>query len=337
MRLVFLPIFFLISVFIVRAEAGDSFGQAAKLYELSVRASEINPLAQEYPEINYTFAEIKGKHQDLQHAIVDTRVEPRDRLVIWLMSYNRELSEYLASLGLHLIQPHYANRWFSTVPKETHDTGECLGNIRLEAAIGEDHSPLVDIPKPDGLAARSFQFVKWLAKKNPEGKWERFLNEERTALLWEKIILSGSSHGSTTSARFAKYQKVARVVTFSGPRDQLESWQSLPSATPANRYFGFTHILDKGWTGNHYCRSWQMLGLAKFGPLVNVEKTKHPFGNSRRLITDFDVDGNANKAHGIVVRDGHWKEVWKYLYTHPVDKVGKPVLPDPDCSVPKVQ
>ena len=337
MRLVFLPIFFLISVFIVRAEAGDSLGQAAKLYELSVRASEINPLAQEYPEINYTFAEIKGKHQDLQHAIVDTRVEPRDRLVIWLMSYNRELSEYLASLGLHLIQPHYANRWFSTVPKETHDTGECLGNIRLEAAIGEDRSPLVDIPKPDGLAARSFQFVKWLAKKNPEGKWERFLNEERTALLWEKIILSGSSHGSTTSARFAKYQKVARVVTFSGPRDQLESWQSLPSATPANRYFGFTHILDKGWTGNHYCRSWQMLGLAKFGPLVNVEKTKHPFGNSRRLITDFDVDGNANKAHGIVVRDGHWKEVWKYLYTHPVDKVGKPVSPDPDCSVPKVQ
>ena len=337
MRLVFLPIFFLISVFIVRAEAGDSLGQAAKLYELSVRASEINPLAQEYPEINYTFAEIKGKHQDLQHAIVDTRVEPRDRLVIWLMSYNRELSEYLASLGLHLIQPHYANRWFSTVPKETHDTGECLGNIRLEAAIGEDRSPLVDIPKPDGLAARSFQFVKWLAKKNPEGKWERFLNEERTALLWEKIILSGISHGSTTSARFAKYQKVARVVTFSGPRDQLESWQSLPSATPANRYFGFTHILDKGWTGNHYCRSWQMLGLAKFGPLVNVEKTKHPFGNSRRLITDFDVDGNANKAHGIVVRDGHWKEVWKYLYTHPVDKVGKPVSPDPDCSVPKVQ
>ena len=337
MRLVFLPIFFLISVFIVRAEAGDSLGQAAKLYELSVRASEINPLAQEYPEINYTFAEIKGKHQDLQHARADTRVEPRDRLVIWLMSYNRELSEYLASLGLHLIQPHYANRWFSTVPKETHDTGECLGNIRLEAAIGEDHSPLVDIPKPDGLAARSFQFVKWLAKENPAGKWDRFINEEQTDLRWEKIILSGSSHGSTTSARFAKYQKVARVVTFSGPRDQLESWQSLPSATPANRYFGFTHILDKGWTGNHYCRSWQMLGLAKFGPLVNVEKTKHPFGNSRRLITDFDVDGNANKAHGIVVRDGHWKGVWKYLYTHPVDKVGKPVLPDPDCSVPKVQ
>ena len=292
-------------------------------------------LAKEHPELNFTFAEIKGKYQDLQHAVVDTQVASRDRLVIWLMSYNWELSEYLASLGLHLIQPHYANRWFSTVPKEVHDTGECLGEIRLEAATGEDHSILVDIPKHDGLASRSKRFVKWLTKENPQGKWERFLNEEGTSLLWDKVILSGSSHGSTTAARFPKHQKVARVVAFAGPRDQFESWQGLPSATPANRYFGFTHILDRGWIGKHYCRSWQMIGLAKFGPLVNVEKTNPPFVNSRRLISDFDVGGNSNKAHDIVVRDERWKRVWKYLYTHPVDRIGKPVSLDPDCSVPK--
>ena len=80
--------------------------QASKLYETSVRASEINPLAKEHPKLNFTFAEVKGKHQDLQHAIVDTRVPSRDRLVIWLMSYNGELSKYLSGLGLHLIQPH---------------------------------------------------------------------------------------------------------------------------------------------------------------------------------------------------------------------------------------
>jgi hypothetical protein len=303
--------------------------------ELSVRAKEINRHAKEHSEINYTFTKVKDKYQDMQHAIVDNRVPSRDRLVIWLMSYNPELSEYLASLGMHLIQPHYANRWFSTVSKEKHDTGECLGDIRLEAATGEDHSPLVEIPKPDGLAARSLKFVQWLAKENPQGKWSRFLNEKQTDLLWNKVILSGISHGSTTSARFAKHQKVARVVAFSGPRDQLESWQSLPSATPANRYFGFTHILDKGWTAKHYCRSWEMLGLAEYGPIVNVENSSLPYGNTRRLITDFDVDGNTNKAHGIVVRDGRWKMVWRYLFTHPVDKVGKPVSLDPDCSVSK--
>ena len=332
MRLFPLKLCFLIGVISSLSGTEEREGKV----ELSVRAREINPDAKEYPEINYTFTKVKDKYQDMQHAIVDTSVPPRDRLVIWLMSYNPELSEYLASLGLHLIQPHYANRWFSTVPKDTHDTGECLGDIRLEAAIGEDHSPFVDIPKPDGLAARSLNFVKWLAMENPQGKWERFLNGDQSALRWDKVILSGISHGSTTSARFAKYQKVARVVAFSGPRDQLESWQSLESATPANRYFGFTHVLDKGWTAKHYCRSWQMLGLAEYGPVVNIEETKAPYRNSRRLITDFDVDGNANKAHGIVVRGDRWQNVWKYLFTHPVDEVGKPVSKDPDCVVQKL-
>ena len=163
MRLFPLKLFFLPGIILSSTGTEERGGKV----ELSVRASEINPDASEHPEINYTFAKAKGKFQDMQHAIVDTRVPPHDHLVIWLMSYNAELSEYLAGLGLHLIQPHYANRWFSTVPKETHDTGECLGNIRLEAATGQDHSALVDIPKADGLVARSLTFVKWLAKENP--------------------------------------------------------------------------------------------------------------------------------------------------------------------------
>ena len=308
---------------------------SGKQHELSVRASEINPQAQEHPEIRFTFKDDKGKVLELQHAVVDTSVPARGRLVIWLMSHNKELAGNLSSLGLHYIQPHYANRWFSTVPRETHDKGECLGNIRLEAATGEDHSLLVDIPKPDGLAARSVELVKWLVKNNPEGKWGQFLAKGGNDLLWEKVVLSGISHGSTTAARFAKHKKVARVVAFSGPRDQLESWQALPSATPANRYFGFTHILDSGWTGKHYCRSWQMLGLAQFGPIINVEEACPPYGNSRRLVTNFDVGGSAKKAHSIVVRGERWKEIWSYLYTHPVDQVGDPVPLDPECQVNK--
>jgi len=124
----------------------------SQLQELSVRASEINPNAREHPKIRFIFKDEKGKVLDLQHAVVDASVPARGQLVIWMMGHNKELSGYLGSLGFHYIQPHYANRWFSTVPKEIHDTGECLGNIRLEAATGEDHSPLVNIPKPDGLA-----------------------------------------------------------------------------------------------------------------------------------------------------------------------------------------
>ena len=113
--------------------------------------------------------------------------------------------------------------------------------------------------------------------------------------------------------------------------------------TPANRYFGFSHVLDGGWTGDHYCRSWQMLGLAEYGPIVNVDETAAPYGNSRRLITDGDVGNNADRAHSSVtpgrnsVKDGKGglahEAVWKYLYTRPVEEVGSAVPLDPDCKV----
>ena len=48
--------------------------------ELSIRASAINPDAKEHPEINYTFAKVKINNQDLQHAIVDTRVPS---VIVW--------------------------------------------------------------------------------------------------------------------------------------------------------------------------------------------------------------------------------------------------------------
>jgi len=191
------------------------------------------------------------------------------------------------------------------------------------------------------MMERALQFVKWLAKENPQGRWDTFLAEGGAALRWDRVIISGASHGATTAARFAKHQAVDRVVMFCGPRDQYETWQGLPSATPENRYFGFSHVLDSGWTGDHYCRSWELLGLNKFGPNVDVDKVPAPFGNSRRLITEADVKGDAKRAHSSVtpgkaaVTDVSGQSihegVWRYLFNHPVDAVGQPVAPDPDC------
>lgn len=315
-----------------------------KRYDLTARASQIDPRAKEHPEINFVF-EKDGKPQDIEHAVVDTRVRPRGRLVIWLMGHNQALFERISSYGLHGIQVHYANGWFSKLNKEPPPDDQYLGRIRLEAATGTDVSDAIDIPLPDGMAERSRQFVKWLAKENPEGDWGQFLTPDGTDLIWDKVIMAGISHGSTTAARFALHQKVDRVVMLSGPRDQLENWYSLPSATPKNRFFGFTHVLDTGWKADHYCRSWQLLGLHEFGPIVDVDKVKPPFGRSRRLITAADVKDDANRAHGASQPGGAaikndkgefiHEEVWKYLFTASVEATGRPVPPDPECAVGK--
>ena len=309
---------------------------APKAYDLSARASEIDSRAQPHPEIDFVF-EKDGKPADTERASVDTRVPAQGKLVIWLMGHNAALFERLNSYGLHAIQVSYANGWFAKLNKEpAPDDEQYLGNIRLEATTGMDASPAVAIPKPDSMKERAFQFVQWLARKNPEGHWDFFLTPDGKDLDWEKVIVSGASHGATSSARFAIQQKVARCVMFCGPRDQYESWQKLPSATPANRFFGYSHVLDGGWTADHYPRSWILLGLNQFGPIVNADGAKAPYGHTRRLITSADVKGDAKRAHGFVTpnaksspRDASGNyvqdEVWKYLFTSPVEEVGKAV------------
>lgn len=313
----------------------------ARRYELSARASEIDPRAREHPEIDFVFTKA-GKPADVENASVDTRVAPQGKLVIWLMGHSGPLFERLNSYGLHALRPHYANGWFGKFGKEPAPADDkFLGKIRLEAATGEDFSDQVEIPKPDGMMERSLQLVKWLAKQNPEGKWDYFLTPDGNGLRWDRVIMAGSSHGSTTSARFAIHQKVDRVVMFCGPRDQYETWQGLESATPHNRFFGFSHVLDTGWSGGHYCRAWELLGLHQYGALVDVEKTPAPFANSRRLITAADVKGDTKRAHSSVtpgsaaVKDAAGKfvheEVWRYMFNHPVDQVGQAVPADPAC------
>lgn len=311
-------------------------------YDLTARASQIDPRAKSHPEIDFVL-EKGGKPADVQNASVDTSVVPRGKLAIWLMGHSEGLFQRVAGYGIHIIRPHYANGWFGKFGNlSPGPDGQLLGNIRLEAATGKDFSPLVNIPQPDGMMERAFQFVKWLSKNHPQGKWEQFITQDGKGLRWDKVIITGSSHGSTTAARFAKHQKVDRVVMFCGPRDQYDQWQSLPSATEPNRYFGFSHVLDGGWTGDHYCRSWEMIGLHQFGPIVNVDLSKPPFENTRRLITSGDVKNDAKRAHSSVTpgkasiknASGNYahEAVWKYLFTHPVDEVGTPTPADPDCQ-----
>tara|TARA_R110002096_G_scaffold42893_4_gene115352 strand:- start:723 stop:1778 length:1056 start_codon:yes stop_codon:yes gene_type:complete len=342
-------IFILSFAFLTEANAKDIRFKDSdpKRYQLTARASELDPRAAPHPEINFVFENEKGEPADLQQAAVDTSIEPRGKLVIWLMSYNSELFKRLNGYGLHAIQPHYANKWFSIVCQEKPVGQHCRGNVRLEAATGEDFSDEVDIPKPDGMMERSYQFVKWLAKENPEGQWDYFLTKDGTGIRWEDVIIAGSSHGSTTAARFSKHVKVSRVVAHCGPRDNYQIWQALPSATPANRVFGFSHVEDGGWKGDHYCRSWELMGLNEYGPIIKVDETPFPYGNTRRLITDFDVGGDEKKAHGSVTpgsrsakdAEGNFlhEDVWRYLYTHPVEEVGVAVPLDGDCLKEQAQ
>ncbi len=309
--------------------------------EFSARASDLDRNVRAYPEIDF-FLEKDGKPQDAGHACRNPSAPRKKRLVVWMMGYSPELFHLLADEGFHVLRVHYANGWFNRFGKEPPPEDRyALGKIRLEAATGEDFSELVAIAKPDGMQQRVLELLKWLSRKDPDGKWDEYLGPGNESVVWDRVIMSGASHGATTAARFALHQRVDRVVMFCGPRDQYESWQALPSATAKERFFGFSHVLDTGWTGDHYCRSWEMLGLNAYGPLVDVDLVSPPFENSRRLITNADVNGDEKRAHSCVtpgkaaVKDtrGDYVHaaVWRYLFDHPIDQVGPQTPLDPDC------
>ena len=120
-------------------------------YQLTARASEIDSRVKSHPKINFLIDNKDGKPADVQQAAVDTRVAPKGQLVTWLMGHNQGLFDRWNSYGLHAIRPHYANQWFSVCCREKPIGEHCRGNIRLEAATGEDFSDEVDIPPPDGM------------------------------------------------------------------------------------------------------------------------------------------------------------------------------------------
>ena len=161
------------------------------------------------------------------------------------------------------IQVHYANGWFGKFDQEPAPEDEYfLGKIRLEAATGEDFSDVVSIPKPAGMMERTFQFVKWLDKENPQGKWRYLMNSTNGGMRWDRVIMAGSSHGSTTAARFAKHQKFERVVMFCGPQDQSESGRVCKQ--PPKRIDSLASVLCSMVAGvvitiaeAGHCRGWQ--------------------------------------------------------------------------------
>ncbi|MFN5228412.1 MAG: BPSS1187 family protein, partial [Planctomycetota bacterium] len=342
----------LLLVFITPCFITWCYGQEPKIkpyVEFTSRASQIDPRTKAYPQIDFLL-EKEGKPADIQHACRPSGVASKGKLVVWFMGHSPELFHFLADEGFHVLRVHYANGWFNRFGKEPPPEDRyALGKIRLEAATGEDFSDLVAIDKPDGLQERVRQFLLWLDGQDPQGGWGQYLqgsqvsnsSKENSQVAWERVIVSGASHGATTSARFALHQRVDRVVMFCGPRDQYESWQALDSATPKERFFGFSHVLDTGWTGDHYCRSWELLGLQAFGPIVNVDQQQDPYSNSRRLITDADVGNDEKRAHSCVTpgkaavrnSDGKYlhESVWRYLFSHPVQAVGEPTPKDPDC------
>ena len=276
-----------------------------KRYDFTFTANEADPAAKE--------------SLGTQGAYVDTRVKSKGVLVVYLHGAgtsaptsctNGEMANLVTAMGYHLFTPCYDSYYGVDICKDD------IGGCRLEAFEGIDHTPVIDIKPPDAIEPRIVAAMKLLKTKDPGGDWGYFLDGD--APRWSNIIIAGISHGAASSGLIGKVRSVRRVVMFSGPFDVKQKWLAMPSLTPLDRFFGFTHTADPQHAG--HLEAFATMNLP--GLPTSVDGALPPYGpdgGSHRLETSAATsDGHSStqpgsaspKSGGAYV----FAPVWKYVF-----------------------
>ena len=249
-----------------------------------------------------------------QLAFLDTRVAPRGKLVVYLhgagsfeVCGSREHGVMLSRLGFHVFSPCYRSDY------GVQNCGDDIAGCRLEAFEGKDRHPFINITRANSIEGRVVAGLRLMQQLNPAGDWQFFLDGDEPR--WDKIIISGISHGASTAGVIGKNRSVDRVVMLSGPFDTGQAWLTAPSQTPLDRFIGFTHADDRQHPG--HLEAFAQMGLP--GAPVLIDTAEPPFAGTHRLVSRAPTDNahRAMEASAPSPRDGDnyvYEPVWRYLY-----------------------
>lgn len=268
-----------------------------QLHELMIEPAAIDPNVTQYLEP--------------QFAMLDTRVEPLGKLVIFLGGYGnapsnwRDHGRMIASFGFHVLIPTYDNAWDCSG-----FGGNCEKDTRWEALVGEDTSPAVDIPRADSAEGRVVRMLEFLPQAIPQGDWTYYLSGGE--LRYDDIIIAGISWGAASTGLYASRRPFWRAVMHSGCYPYIDT----PPATPIERFFGLSHTDDS--LHPDYLGAWDFAGLP--GPPTSIDGAAPPYGGAQQLITSVpngyphcsvavSGDSPTDGSGGYV-----FEPAWRYMY-----------------------
>ncbi len=249
-----------------------------------------------------------------QLGYLDTSVEPQGLLVVYLHGAgtpstcgSRDHGKLLAGFGFHVMSPCYESGYGVA------NCGSDIGGCRLEAFEGVDHHSFIEVKPPDSIETRVVKGLEYLAANNPQGDWTYFIDSGKPR--WNQIIISGISHGASTSGVIAKNRLVHRAVMLSGPLDSNQPWLSESSITSLDRLWAFSHTADSQHSG--HLKTFEALKLV--GTPTSIDGASPPYGGSHRLITSASSSNghSSTQAGGASPKQGgNWvfEDAWKVLY-----------------------
>lgn len=183
------------------------------------------------------------------------------------------------------------------------------GDARKQVWDGIEHTRAGDFANihmmpADGVAQRTQRALQYLDKAYPTEDWGFYLNVDGS-VRWSDVILTGMSHGASNAARWAMLVRVSRVVSLSGPRDNMctsmnasncggvvATWLSETPATPIERFYALTGVSDS----QHLQHLFAMQTMKYLGAPTNVIGMQAPYANSHRLIAGGGHDDYCDQA-----------------------------------------
>lgn len=237
----------------------------------------------------------------------------------------KSLIEFLADRGYWAINLRYPNDWTISGLSQGHPDNHIHELLRLQVIDGQPRTDLIKIPAPDCIENRLQKLLVWLNRSRPGEGWHWFLNDAQMPL-WQHIAVAGHSQGGGHAAMLGKIRPLHRVVMLAAPSDSIISgpfpapWLEAPGQTSGDRYFGFSHAKDPAIRA--ILAAWQMLDLARFGPVVTLEDHHGQLKETHRLITTCRVPEGDHHASVGADRffprqpDGRpvFERVWSYLF-----------------------
>jgi hypothetical protein len=255
-----------------------------QLYTINFKPSDADPQA--------------VAHDVVQTALLDTTKAMRAKLVVCLSGTNNPpgpiaTGNFVATLGFHTYVMAYENGY----DPSTQNNPDYFGNSRFNELDGMGRTPGIAVNPPDSVEVRVKRALTYLQTKNPAGDWGYYF-DSNGQVRWSDVLFVGHSHGASSAAAYAKKLRVWRAISLSGPRDTnpvVATWLTMPSATPMERYYGFTGTLDPQHPD--HIKSMEVMGY--LGALTDVQSTPAPYNGSHRLQFDgahTDSENCANYA-----------------------------------------
>ena len=249
-----------------------------------------------------------------QSIMLDTRVPSIGKLVVLLHGAGgsnpggmKEMGRVLTSYGFHVVIPAFASDY------GVGNCGDDKGDCRLEALEGVDHTDVIEVSRANSIEGRVVKLLEHAQTENPKGDWDFFLDGANPK--WEETIVSGSSHGASSSFLISKHRMIHRAVALSGPLDTGSTWLTDAPLTPLDRLYAFTHQDDDQHDG--HIMSLEVLNIP--GEPVWIEDVAAPYNNTNRLRSKADTSNGhgSTKAGSSSPKTGDdydYDPAWRYMY-----------------------